>query len=128
MEFEHVTSDTVVKIIKTAGGIFYGLLSEVRELSKKKPDATLSNGKVKIINRVLIDLKGVLETEDEGKYLDLLDDQMLPQNSDALLVMVQYKTALLAFEKKYRKKINEELYWITEEIIKDWEDHEEVEE
>ena len=86
-------------------GVFRGLFLEMRELAKKRPEATLSKGKVKILNRVLSDIKGVLEGEPEEKYLDLLDDAALPQNSDAVLVMVQYNRALQAFRDRYRNKM-----------------------
>ncbi|RWM98976.1 MAG: hypothetical protein EOR86_04960 [Mesorhizobium sp.] len=81
--------------------IFSGLISEVRELSRKKPDATLNKGKVRLINRVLADLQLVLASEPEKKFLDLLDDDELPQTSDAVLVMVQYESALAEFPKRY---------------------------
>ena len=89
-------------VYRACSGVFDGLFFEMRELSKKKPEATLSESKVKILNRVLSDIKGVLEGEPEEKYLDLLDDAALPQNSDAVLVMVQYNRALNAFKDRYR--------------------------
>ena len=92
-------------IYRASYNVFSGLFFEMRELSKKKPEATLSEGKVKILNRVLSDIKGVLEGEPEGKYLDLLDDEILPQNSDAVLVMVQYDRALDAFRGRHRDKM-----------------------
>jgi hypothetical protein len=82
-EFEHITTDATVKIYESAIGVFSALLHEVRELSKKKPDATLSKNKVKIINNVLSDLMSILEEEPEGKYLQILTDDDLPQASDA---------------------------------------------
>ena len=92
-------------IYRASYGVFRGLFYEMRELSKKKPEATLSKSKVKILNRILSDIKGILEEEPEGKYLDLLDDETLPQNSDAVLVMVQYDRALDAFRDRYRNKM-----------------------
>jgi hypothetical protein len=49
------------------------LYQEVQSLSKKKPDATLSASKVKLINRLLEDVRKVLDGEPAFKYLDLLD-------------------------------------------------------
>ena len=46
IEFEHVTTDAAIKIYESAKGVFNALLQEVRELSKKKPDATLNKSKV----------------------------------------------------------------------------------
>lgn len=124
-EFEHITTAEAVATYQATSDIFSGLIREVRELSKKKPDATLSAGKVKIINRVLVDLKGLLEKEPEGKFLDLLDNQELPQTSDAVLVMVQFETALCAFDSRYRKDIrwyfgHSTMEWITQEFVDEY--------
>ena len=56
-----VTTEKFVAIYQATNAIFLGLLKEIRELSKKKPDAIMSAGKVNIINRVLEDLKLVLD-------------------------------------------------------------------
>jgi hypothetical protein len=98
-----VTTTAKVKAYKSSHLIFDGLIREIRELSKKKSEATLSAGKVKIINRVLKDLCSFLSEEPEGKYLDPLNDDELPQTSDAVLVMVQYESALSGFKSRYFK-------------------------
>lgn len=95
------TTQNAVDIYNASVAIFGGLIAEVRELSKKKPDASLNKGKVRIINRVLADLQIVLDAEPEKKFLDLLDDEELPQTSDAVLIMVQYERALIEFPKRY---------------------------
>lgn len=125
-EFDHVTTLAVVKTYDSALGVFSALLHEVRELSKKKPDATLSASKVKLINAVLDDLLSFLQTEPEGKYLNALEDDSLPQVSDALMMMVQFDAALGAFRGRYRRNIGADgyysgqPYWITEEQIAEW--------
>lgn len=99
------TTDEAVYLYESTNDIFDGLIKEVRELSKKKPDAILSKGKVKIINRVLTDLQTVLEHEPEKKFLDLLDDEDLPQTSDAVLIMVQYESVLADFPRRYKRPV-----------------------
>lgn len=127
-QFEHVTTADSVKTYESAIGVFSALLSEVRELSKKKPDATLSASKVKIINAVLEDLLTFLRAEPEGKYLYILEDDTLPQVSDALMMMVQFKAGLVAFKDRYYQFIEGstvytgEHYWITEEQVQEWND------
>ncbi|MFJ7438254.1 hypothetical protein ACIQW5_11410 [Methylorubrum thiocyanatum] len=123
-KFDERTTDEAVDLYQTANDIFDGLIKEVRELSKKKPDAILNKGKVKIINRVLQDLQIVLAQEPEKKFLDLLDDEDLPQTSDAVLVMVQYESVLADFPRRYQRpvKVGPDKYgrprteklWITE--------------
>ena len=116
MDGQPTTSEEKVAIYRASTDVFGGLLAEMRELSKKKADATLSKGKVKILNRILEDLKVILDDEPEAKYLDLLTDDDRPQNSDAVLVMVQYQKALSAFSNRYRAydKIKHKSYWMTE--------------
>ena len=119
-EHKHVTTEAVVAACQASSGVFTGVLSEMRELSKKKPDTTLNRKKVEIVNRVLSDLQQFLQEEPEGKYLDLLDDEDLPQNSDAVLVMVQYEKALAAFRRRYQGRIGGEMGWVTEERLGEW--------
>lgn len=125
-EFEHITTNAMVAIYHASNPIFDGLLKEVRELSKKKPEATMSPGKVRMINRVLKDLLVILSDMPAGKYLEPLDDATLPQMSDALLTMVQFETTLAAFEARFYRVIDRKRYWITEELIKEWDEAEEA--
>lgn len=124
MDSFDTTTQENVAIYEATNAIFVGLIKEIRELSRKKPDATMSSGKVKIINRVLTDLKKILKNEPEGKFLDLLDDNDLPQTSDAVLVMVQYETVLRVFKGKYHKAYKAdgrlEYAWVTPEFVKEF--------
>lgn len=124
-EFEHVTTDAAVATYHAATGVFTALLHEVRELSKKKPDATMSPSKVKLINKVLDDLLTVLKDDPEGRYLHRLEDDDLPQVSDALLMMAQFDAALDAFRKRYFQYVkigfSREHHWITAEKLAEWE-------
>ena len=118
-ELQHITTDPKVAEFNASSGVFAGLMREMRELSKKKPDATLSGSKVKILNRILEDIGAVLKDEPEAKYLDLLDDEQLPQNSDAVLVMVQHERALAAFKERYYVYFGvlQEHRWVTEDVV-----------
>lgn len=120
-ELQYITTDAKVAEFNASSGVFGGLMEEMRELSKKKPDATLSESKVKILNRILADIGGVLKDEPEAKYLDLLDDEQLPQNSDAVLVMVQHERALAAFKKRYYVRVTllGEHRWVTEDVVEE---------
>jgi hypothetical protein len=119
-EFEDVTTDAAVATYEASSPIFKGLIKEIRELSRKKPDATMSAGKVKIVNRILNDLLNILKAEPTGKYLETLNDESLPQVSDAVLTMVQFESALEAFESKYHQYIDGEHHWITQETLDAW--------
>ncbi len=119
VEFEHVTTESAVETYESSAPIFRGLLVEVRELSKKKPEATMSSSKVKLINRVLSDLLTILKDEPAGKYLFELDEEALPQMSDAVLTMVQFDTALDSFRSRYydRPYSGGDYTWITSELL-----------
>jgi hypothetical protein len=81
--------------------VFNELFKELKDLSKKKSEATLSKTKVKVINRVLDDVRMFLDGEPEHKYLDTLDDDDLPQYGDAILILSQYEGAISAFRKRH---------------------------
>ena len=77
------------------------MFHEFQELSKKKPDGALNKRKVEIVNRLLRDIHGILERESTSAYLDLLDEDDLPLNSDVVLMLSQTVAAMVIFRKKY---------------------------
>ena len=56
--------------------------TEMKDFSKKSPDAALNERKVKSLNRILKDIKNILQNEPTASYMDILDEEMLPSNSD----------------------------------------------
>lgn len=86
---------------------------EMKDFSKKNPDATLNERKVKSLNRILKDIKNILAYEPTASYMDVLDEEMLPSNSDVVLTMSQYRSALDIFRKKYRQYKSYDHYWHT---------------
>lgn len=116
-EFKAVTSEAAVETYKVSRPTFQTLLTEVKELSRKKPDATMNAAKVRVINRVLADALNILEREPEGRYLDKLDEAELPSLSDAVLAMVQFETAYQAFRNRYYRWFEGDNQWITQEFV-----------
>lgn len=91
-------------------------LNEMKEFSKKKQDGVLNPLKVKLINRLLIQVREeVLQNEATIEYLDLLDDETLPQNSDAVLILGQYEAAMMQFKAKYYGWDGYQHRWYTRE-------------
>jgi hypothetical protein len=86
-----------ISLYETTDPLLDALYEEMQQFAKKKPDGTLSDGKVKVINRLLKDVRIVLKDAAEFKYLDLLDTDSLPQNSDVVLMLSQYKAAMDKF-------------------------------
>lgn len=95
--------------------IFEGMFRDLKELSKKKPDATMSAFKVGQINRILGDIRAFVKDEPEAKYLDLLDDEQLPQIGDAVIVMAQYEGALKGFRERHYGWDGMNQRWFVEE-------------
>jgi hypothetical protein len=93
------------------------MLIELKELSKKKQDGQLNELKVKMVNRVLTQIKDFLQIEPSAEFLDLLDNETLPSNSDAVLILSQFDAALDAYKGKhygYDRKANGHR-WFTKE-------------
>ena len=92
------------------------LISQKREfdlLSKKKADGQLNPMKIKMANRVLEPLKELFKNEDSYKFLDNLNEDEIPTNSDVVLIISQYETAIRKFKNKYHPDYK----WITVEFL-----------
>lgn len=90
-------SDEQVKLYSTISPLLKSAFKEVKDFSKKKQDDLLNIKKVNMINRLLEKAKIVLQNESTVDFLDLLDENDLPSNSDAVLIMSQYISAMDKF-------------------------------
>lgn len=88
------THDVMTPLLKA-------MYEEFKELSKKKPESAVSKSKLLIANRLLEKLRGVLEAEESIEFLDLLNEDDVPQVSDVTLIFSQYVAAMEAFKSKY---------------------------
>jgi len=93
--------------------MLYSQKKEFDLLSKKKADGQLNPMKIKIANRVLEPLKELFKNEESYKFLDTLDKDEMPTNSDVVLMICQYETAIHEFRIRYYKNYN----WVTVEYI-----------
>lgn len=91
--------------------LLQSMYDEFKELSKKKPEAALGKGKVKIVNRLLERVCDVLAGEASMDFLDMLDEDDIPQNSDVVLMLSQYVAAMNAFKEKYYGYNGSEYAW-----------------
>lgn len=97
-------------------------LKEMREFAKKKQDGIVSVTKIKILNRLLVDIREVLRAEKSINYLDMVDDEAFPQNSDVVIIFGQYMAALDRFRSDYygRGRGGEDGYgWMTQEFCEE---------
>jgi hypothetical protein len=90
---------------------------EMSELSKKKQDGIVNSLKIRNINRLLQDLKPILEKDPSKNYVELLDEDELPQNSDVVLLLSQWQAALLQYKDRHfgRESSHEPERWFTVE-------------
>ena len=93
------------------------LFIEIKDLSKKKQSDPLNELKIKMINKILGGFKEILVYEPTIQFLDLLDNQTLPSNSDCALILAQYKSALSQFKSEYHHgdMFSSEHRWHTKE-------------
>jgi hypothetical protein len=73
------------------------LIDTVSELSKKKQDEVMNAFKVTSINKILKRVIELLGDDPSTSFVEALDESSLPTNSDALLILKQFKTALSKF-------------------------------
>lgn len=92
-EEQAATYDRLVPMLEAAH-------REMTELSKKKQDGVLNTFKIKTLNRLLSELSKVIEKDPSYAFVDTLDEEILPQNSDAVLLLSQWQAAL----KQYRDR------------------------
>ena len=69
--------------------------------------------KVKMVNRLLSSIYEVIDGEPNRAFLDLLDEDELPQNSDVVLVLSQAVAAMNAFKSKYYGWNGSDHIWFT---------------
>lgn len=81
-----------------------GLYDEMKDFAKKSANETLNEFKIKSLNRVLIPLKEVMKDQPTALFLDVLDESSLPTNSDVVIILSQYLSAMQKYEDRYRKK------------------------
>ena len=96
--------------------LLVSFLTEMRDLTKKK-DVEMNKVKVRMINKVLAQLKVVLQNEPASEFLDLLDEDSLPMNSDALLILGQYDAALKTFRRAFWHQDGRSSRWYTQENL-----------
>ncbi len=89
------------------------MYEEFKELSKKKPESAVSKNKLHIANRLLQKIREVLATEESIEFLDLLNEDDVPQVSDVTLIFSQYVAAMHAFKRKYYGYDGSEHRWFT---------------
>jgi len=95
--------------------ILDSVFNEIKELSKKKQDGALNELKIKMTNRVLSKVKSILKDDPTVEFLDLLDEEVLPSNSDAVLIISQFRAAMSQFKGRFFGWNGVDYVWTTED-------------
>lgn len=95
--------------------IVKAVYNEMKELSKKQQNDNLNVKKVQIINRILTKVKAILNKDPCEEFLDILDEDTLPTNSDTVLIITQYIAAMEQYKDKhyYYDDIGLHIIWHT---------------
>jgi len=98
---QNLPSEADVSKYEMLEKLLESIYEEMKEFSKKKPDEPLNKFKVKNVNRVLEQIKEIMKNEPTNEFLDLLDEDSLPSNSDAILIIGQFTASMKQFRSKY---------------------------
>jgi hypothetical protein len=115
---QNLPSEADVSKYEMLEKLLTSIYEEMKELSKKKPDEPLNKFKVKNVNRVLEQIKEIMKQEPTNEFLDLLDEDSLPSNSDSILIIGQFNAAMKQFRSKYHGWTGVEYVWSTKEYPK----------
>ncbi|PCI38903.1 MAG: hypothetical protein COB46_10155 [Rhodospirillaceae bacterium] len=107
---KYYTTNEIAELWEATFPLLEALESDMKELAKKKPIDALNDNKVSIINRLLEDVRIVLAEQKAIKYLDLLDAEVIPSNSDVAIMLSQYAAAMKTFKNQHYRRYN----WLIE--------------
>jgi hypothetical protein len=110
---QNLPSEADVNKYEMLEKLLASIYEEMKEFSKKKPDELLNKFKVKNVNRVLEPIKEIMKGEPTNDFLDILDEDSLPSNSDAILIIGQFNAAMKQFKSKYYIWTGIEHIWST---------------
>ncbi|WP_206598059.1 hypothetical protein [Sulfurovum riftiae] len=97
----YYTTEEKAQNYDTTMPLLEAMYIEFKELSKKKPDAAVSKSKIKMTNRLLGKVRTVLEDESSLEFLDLIDEDDVPQVSDVTLMLSQYVASMKKFKNSH---------------------------
>jgi len=93
-EDEAATFDRLVPLLVAAH-------REMSELSRKKQDGIVNALKIRNINRLLVELQKLLAADPSRDFVELLDEESLPENSDVVLLLSQWQAALTQYKERH---------------------------
>lgn len=98
---QYYTTKEKASLHDTTMPLLKAMYTEFKELAKKKPEAAVSKSKIKLINRLLEKINIILKDEKSIEFLDMLEEDDIPQISDVTLILSQYVAAMAAFQQSH---------------------------
>ncbi len=91
----------------------HSMLAEISELSKKRPNDGLNKFKLKLVNVLLEGTNKFLRDQRPFKEFETFDENDLPTNSDVVVMLSQYATAVYQFrlDNTESDRIGHDWYW-----------------
>lgn len=90
-----------IEVYEKAEAQLVAFANEMKELSKKKPDAPLNRFKLDFINSILASLNEYLKEKHRPfKEFEKFDPDEMPSNSDVVLILAQYMTCMVRFREE----------------------------
>lgn len=90
----------------------HSMLAELSELSKKRANDGVNKFKLGFINQVLENLNELLGDQRPFKSFEKFDEVDLPTNSDVVIMLAQYASAVFLFRSSNTKESSFEWYWV----------------
>ena len=94
-------NNTEVDKFERMSPLLNSIFREMKEFAKKKPDDPINVLKVRMINKILSQVKEFLKTDPNVEFLELLDEETLPTNSDTVIIIGQFRAILDQFQTRY---------------------------
>jgi hypothetical protein len=98
---QNLPNEADTKAIDLLSPMLDSAIDEMHKLAQKKPDEPINITKINILNRLLKPLKDALSIEPGVSYLDLLESDSIPTNSDIVLILGQYEAVIEQCKSKH---------------------------
>jgi len=90
----------------------HSMLTELSELSKKRPNDGLNKFKLKFVNVLLENMNKTLSAQKPFPDFDTFDENDLPTNSDVVVMLSQYAAAMFQFRVENTELRGIKWYWL----------------
>jgi len=87
------------------------MLAEISELSKKRANDGLNKFKLKLVNALLERMNQILGAQKPFQDFTAFDQDDVPTNSDVVVMLSQYASAIYQFRQENTEYIDHKWWW-----------------